>query len=230
MGMGNGRPDLDDPDDEIRGTGIWRSLTGRTQIIVAVIGVVGTVLAAALTATFAAGGGGGSGGSGGTEADPPHTSTAAGSRVPGTATASPACAKHLRLAAPPDRYRIADGNVGVTVRVEACRLGGDTGWIFDFDPAGDQTYYLDGSFPFAPIAPSDGSWHVVDQGLGSPGDVNSPHIIYLVEASPVCDRALHAAKPDAQGNVIYKTLPFGCSVVDSVDVTVAAYPSESAAN
>jgi hypothetical protein len=99
-----------------------------------------------------------------------------------------------------------------------------------FDPAGDQTYYLGGSYPFAPIAPSDGGWHVVDQGLGSPGDANSPHIIYLVDASPLCGRTLHAAKPDKDGNVIYKTLPPGCSVADSVDVTVAAYPSEPAGN
>jgi hypothetical protein len=218
--MGDEHPGLD-PDEESRGNGIWRNLNGRTQIVVAVIGVVGTVLAAVLTGTFAGSGGG-------TEADPPPATPATGSGKQSTATASPACSKHLRIVTPPQKYRIADGNVGVDVRVDACDLNGDTGWIFDFDPAGDQTYYLGGSFPFAPIAPSDGRWHVVDQGLGSPGDVNSPHIIYLVDASPLCDRALHAAKPDAEGNVIYKTLPAGCSVADSVDVTVVAYPSESA--
>lgn len=210
-----------DPDHETGGTGIWGSLNGRTQIIVAVIGVVGAALAAVLAGMFTNGGGD-------PEADRPPGSPATSSSTRSAAARPTACGKHLRIVAPAQNYRITDGNAGVAVQVDACDLNGDTGWIFDFDPAGDQTYYLDGTPPFGPIAPSDGSWHIVDQGLGSPGDVNTPHIIYLVEAAPQCDRALHAAKPNADGNVIYKTLPPGCSVVDSVDVTVVAYPSESA--
>ncbi|MFI0938626.1 hypothetical protein [Streptomyces sp. NPDC021020] len=111
--------------------------------------------------------------------------------------------------------------------VDARDPNGDTGWIFDFDPTGDQAYFLNGTPPFAPIAPSDGSWHIVDQGVGSVGDVNTPHTICLVDASPACVKVLHAAKPNADDDVSFKTLPVGCSVVDSVDVTVAAYPSES---
>lgn len=212
------------PDEESGGSGIWASRSGRTQIIVAVIGVVGAALAAVLAGSLAGGGSG----SGGTKADRPTSLTSVGSLTPDTPAGTTACGKHLRIVAPQQNFRITDGNAGATVQVEACDLNDDTGWIFDFDPEGDQAYFLDGTPPFAPIAPGDGSWHLVDQGIGTVGEVNTPHIIYLAEASPQCAKALRTAKPDKDGDVSFKTLPSGCSVVDSVDVTVVAYPSESA--
>ncbi|MEE4541325.1 hypothetical protein V2S66_05005 [Streptomyces sp. V4-01] len=212
-----------DPDQETGGSGIWGSRSGKTQIIVAVIGVVGAALAAVLAGVFAGGDSGSSSPKAGEPASLPVTS----SQTQDTAAAATSCGKHLRIVAPQQNFRIADGNLGATVQVEACDLNGDTGWIFDFDPAGDQAYFLDGTAPFAPIAPGDGSWHLVDQGIGSVGDVNTPHIIYLAEASPQCASTLRKAKPDKNGDVTFKTLPTGCTVVDSVDVTVVAYPSES---
>jgi hypothetical protein len=210
-----------DPDEVSGGSGIWASRSGRTQVTVAVIGVVGAALAAVLAGMFAGGG-----------SDPkaggPTFLPSTGNLAPKTPAGATACSKHLRIVAPQQNFRIADGSVGATVQVEACDLNGDTGWIFDFDPAGDQAYFLDGTAPFAPIAPGDGSWHLVDQGIGSVGEVNTPHIIYLAEASPQCAKALRTAKPDKDGDISFKTLPTGCSVVDSVDVTVVAYPSESA--
>ncbi|SHN09217.1 hypothetical protein [Actinacidiphila paucisporea] len=213
-----------DSDEETGRSGIWRGRGGATQIIVAVIGVVGAALAAVLTGMFTNGGNSDS-------SPPPASGTpslpATSSPPQATPAVSTACGKHLRIVAPQQNYQIADGNLGTTVQVEACDLNGDTGWIFDFDPRGDQAYFLDGTAPYAPIAPSDGSWHIVDQGIGDVGEVNTPHIIYLAEASPQCASALRTAKPDKNGDVSFKTLPTGCTVVDHVDVTVVAYPSES---
>lgn len=212
------------PDQETGGSGIWGSRSGKTQIIVAVIGVVGAALAAVLAGMFA----GGDSGSSGPKADESTSLPVTSSQTQETPATATSCGKHLRIVAPQQNSRIVDGNLGVTVQVEACDLNGDTGWIFDFDPAGDQAYFLEGTAPFAPIAPGNGSWHLLDQGIGSVGDVNTPHIIYLAEATPQCASALRKAKPDKDGNVIFKTLPTGCTVVDSVDVTVVSYPSESA--
>ncbi|WUH89412.1 hypothetical protein OG900_04115 [Streptomyces sp. NBC_00433] len=211
-----------DPDEESGGSGIWGHRNGRVQIVVAVIGVVGAALAAVLAGVFTGNNDHPGPPPGAMQTPLPVTS----SQTQGAPAESSACTKHLRIVSPQQNYRIADGNVGAAVQVDACDLSGDTGWIFDFDPTGDQAYFLDGTPPFAPIAPGDGSWHLVDQGIGSVGEVNTPHIIYLAEATPQCARALRTAKPDKDGDVSFKTLPTGCTVVDSVDVTVVAYPSE----
>jgi hypothetical protein len=141
----------------------------------------------------------------------------------GGASAS-ACPQHLRIATPTPGGTIANGKDGIAVEVYACGLGSDTGWLFDLDPAGDQTYYLDSSPPFAPIAPRNGTWKTVDQSIGSPGDINTPELLYLVDATPQCTQTLTTARPDANGNVSYKTLPPGCTIADSVSLTLLSYP------
>jgi hypothetical protein len=73
----------------------------------------------------------------------------------------------------------------------ACRLGNDSGWLFDHDSQ-DGYYYDDynGNTPIAVVSSSmNGSWYFDDSPIGDPGDNHKLYSITLVLASPACNKA-----------------------------------------
>jgi hypothetical protein len=129
----------------------------------------------------------------------------------------------LRITSPQAKQVVGDGATGVLVTVTACSLNGDTGWLFDFDPA-DRTYTLDGTAPYMPIATGNGTFHFNNQPIGDPGDNGKTHTIVLVDASAPCAAVLAKATPDQNGDVRLTGLPGGCAEADRVDVLVT-YPA-----
>lgn len=119
---------------------------------------------------------------------------------------------------------ISNGANGVVISGNACGLGGDSGWLFDFDP-GDGYYYDDigGSTPTPVVqAGQIGIWRFPDSPIGDPGDQSKRYTITLVLASPACDKSLRSA-PQIDGDYKVRAFPAGCSVVQKVDVYVT-YP------
>jgi hypothetical protein len=67
----------------------------------------------------------------------------------------------------------------------ACRLGNESGWLFDLDPE-DGYYYddLGGAAPEPVVQQSQsGIWKFPDSPVGNPGDQNKHYVVTLVLAS-----------------------------------------------
>jgi hypothetical protein len=132
------------------------------------------------------------------------------------------CPVNLTITSP-SAGQAVDGAEGIEVVGKSCGMSGSTGWLFDYDLS-DEHYYMD--YPVsspnnaAPIIVSNGGWSYNDSPIGSPGDVNQTYGITVVLASPPCTKELESAKPDASGDIIFKTFPSGCKIEDAVDVEV----------
>jgi hypothetical protein len=141
-----------------------------------------------------------------------------------TFTAS-ACPSPLSLTGPPDGSSFTSGdNKALSITGTACRLAGDTGWLFDYDPA-DQYYYDDypDTMPSAAVPTSQtGAWTYSDGAPGDSGDQHKRYVIILVLADPNCARTLRTTAA-IDGDYKWKQFPAGCKVVGSRDVYIT-YP------
>lgn len=201
-------------------------------IMAAVIGAV-AVIAAALITVFLSRGGNASNSS---TSSATASATSTSSASPSTPSRAPAstnppfptastCPSKLSLTGPAEDTSFTSGsNKALSITGTACNLGGDTGWLFDYDS--DDHYYYDdynGNAPAAAVpASQSGTWTYPDGGIGDSGDQNKPYTITLVLASPSCAKRLLTA-PAIDGDHKWKSLPAGCTVVGIRHVYVT-YP------
>jgi hypothetical protein len=138
---------------------------------------------------------------------------------------APACPNPLSLTGPPDGSSFTSGdNKSLSITGTACGLAGDTGWLFDYDPA-DQYYYDDypDTTPSAAVPTSQtGAWTYSDGAPGDSGDQHKRYVITLVLANPTCAHTLGTTAA-IDGDYKWKQFPIGCKVVGSRDVYIT-YP------
>jgi hypothetical protein len=111
------------------------------------------------------------------------------------------------------------GSQGIVIVGTVTGLGADTLWVFDHD-LGNNRYYRATD---APLEVRDGRWSFLDRPIGSgPDDVGTTFPLVVVRADPECTRTLRAAKPDADGDIVFASLPSGCVEAASVQVVMTA--------
>lgn len=124
------------------------------------------------------------------------------------------CRNAIQITSPTDGTHTNGSSVDVTGT--ACGLSsGETGWLFDYDPA-NQTYTEDYNLDVGrrPVAIDDGEWAFTDQDVGDPGDQDKTYSLVIVRASPACAKMLN------QTDTI-KVFPSGCTISDTRDVIVS---------
>ena len=129
----------------------------------------------------------------------------------------PACPSKLMITSPTDGQQVS-GAVGVQVTGTACGLVAEYGWVFDHDSEDPYYYEVYPSTP-GPIVQGNGAWSVLDQPIGSQGDVGKPYFLTLVLASATCNAALENI-PQVDGDYKVLTFPTGCQIIQSVRVVV----------
>jgi hypothetical protein len=135
------------------------------------------------------------------------------------------CPSKLTLTGPPEDVSFTSGNnKALSITGTSCELGGDTGWLFDYDS--DDHYYYDdypGDLPSVAVPTShSGVWTYSDDGIGDSGDRNKLYTVTLVLASPSCAKHL-LMSPPIDGDYKWKAFPAGCQIVGRRDVYVT-YP------
>jgi hypothetical protein len=132
------------------------------------------------------------------------------------------CTNNFTITSPINgQLEVSGKNEHIIVKGTACDMSGNTGWLFWRDT--DGTYYLEFyNTPPVPTISGDGGWADTITDLGNPGDNDQEYGIAVVLASPTCTSELERAKPDANGDIAFRTLPSGCQIEDNVDV-IATY-------
>lgn len=130
----------------------------------------------------------------------------------------PSCEQPTLSITAPNDGELIRGREGVKLTGDACRLGENTGWIFDFDPA-QNTYFASHHGSPAPTITDDGQWRFNDTPVGDPGDTDKEYQIVVVLASPACSSAL-AALPLDDGDLFAEALPATCFIADEVTIVV----------
>lgn len=104
------------------------------------------------------------------------------------------------------------GSAGVLVAGTAVGLGRSDLWLFDTQLT-DPTLYRANEQPIE--VTSDGKWAYQDQPIGDLGsvDVGQRYILVVVVASPSCSETVKTKAPNSEGDVVFSSLPSGCSEV-----------------
>jgi hypothetical protein len=193
-------------------------IAGLAAVAVAVIGLVGTVI----TLTFSNHGTPTGGLPPVTQTSPYHLSVAPSlpATSPRPAPSSPHCPSKLAITSPTNGQQVS-GAAGVQVSGIACGLVNEYGWVFDHDTEDHYYYEVYPNNP-SPAVLQNGNWTVLDQPIGSPGDLNKTYFVTLVLASGACNTAL-LNMPQISGDYKVLTFPAGCQIVQEINVSVT-YP------
>lgn len=143
--------------------------------------------------------------------DASETPSRTPSRKPGRA------APRVTIDSPPQGTEV-HGQAGVTLTGRATGLGGHRLRIIELAP--DGLYYVADEGP-VPVRSGRWSFHNGTIGAGAQ-DVGKTFTTIAVIANAACQRTLTSAVPNAEGNVVYRTLPPGCRAGDSVRVLKVA--------
>jgi hypothetical protein len=154
-----------------------------------------------------------------TVAGPPATPSPSNSPspsgiVPGPTTPAPTTAL---IEEPVDAEGIS-ARGGVVMRGSASGLAeGDTLWVFDYDPGRDWHYWFVNQQPIKVDAAD--TWEIENKPIGADSDeIGTEYEIVLVVADENCGLKLRTPSPNPEGDLVLKSLPDGCRLVDSVVV------------
>lgn len=134
-------------------------------------------------------------------------------------SATSGCNQKLRLLSPSLGQGV-QGLVGVKVRVAACGISrADEVWIVEQDPF-DGNYYVvyDPNVGPKAVGEGAGTFAILDQPIGDPGDDHKRYVIMALLADSSCNRFLKTLKPDSEENYHFKTLPSHCLVGDQTTI------------
>jgi hypothetical protein len=110
------------------------------------------------------------------------------------------------------------GKKGAFIEGTAVGLQNEFVWVFDLD-TDNRTYYRDHEHPLDVI---DDKWAFNDAPIGSDSDpLGSTTVIVVIRASESCSNKLESARPNSEGDFVFKSLPAGCVVEDKIRVVKA---------
>jgi hypothetical protein len=112
---------------------------------------------------------------------------------------------------------VVQGKAGLNFGGSSIDLGTDSLWVFDYDP-NDDLYYGASDGPLR--VKEDGRWSFVNTPIGAQdaSDKGTTYRIVVVRATQDCSSELGDVRPDAEGEVVLKTLPAGCTEAAWVNV------------
>ena len=101
----------------------------------------------------------------------------------------------------------------------AATLGDDTLWMFVISDTAEGPEPVFYKTTDSPIPIADGRWATRQGPLGAPGDEGYQFTLVAVRAAERCSQAITRPAPNKDGDVIFKTLPDGCSELGRLTVT-----------
>ena len=111
---------------------------------------------------------------------------------------------------------VVRGKADLELGGTALDLGGDSLWMFDYDP-NDELHYRDSD---KALSVKGGQWSFVDGPIGDDdsSDKGTTYRVVVVRANQGCSAKLAATKPNEDGDVVFSGLPVGCTEAAWVNV------------